>query len=323
MTASESPLREEGISLTVEFLLDQRLDRFIETASLSESLAKLLTEENTARFLDRHVRPAWRRFLDRARKRKTTIGAYISQSKREEVLRFASESGLPHATWAKGAIDADLIRQLLAPLLQDVLLKFAQRIPGSGKGFSVPDGFLGSVAQRFKPMVEKSTERIVDAGKTVFSNLGLDIEQQLQNLARDFSVSAMADIRESFDVRIKSPEGRQIIARMQRELAERLLKTPLSDLIDQTVAEPAAGFFQLLPALIENCQHHKEIKKAIAEDIEAVARVEAGRTLRELLAEAGLFKDVKSALFRHTDSLAQDFFRSEPFEAWLKKVLDS
>ena len=52
-----------------------------------------------------------------------------------------------------------------------------------------------------------------------------------------------------------------------------------------------------------------------------MVELEAGRTLGEILAEAGLHDALRDAHTRQVDRLSRRFFESEPFAQWLDGLL--
>ena len=56
-------------------------------------------------------------------------------------------------------------------------------------------------------------------------------------------------------------------------------------------------------------------------EVEAMVELEAGRTLGEILAEAGLHDALRDAHTRQVDRLSRRFFESEPFAQWLDGLL--
>ncbi len=117
--------------------------------------------------------------------------------------------------WLKGAVDPDDIRQLVAPVIQQMLLRFASKLPipgfsgGSGGGGGGGGSGLGGLVGMIGKQVQKSAGQLAEAGKSV-----------MNSVARDFSRTATTEFRAALAVRMKSDEGKKIVLRIRERVVD-------------------------------------------------------------------------------------------------------
>ena len=191
LTADESPLRDEGIELTIDYILDLRVDALIEPETTRNLIYWVVTGSNAELLNDRHLLPGWERGKSRFEESGETIRDLVPEDVLERLDEILTNAPIPKARWAKDAVDPALIRKLMAPVVQETLMSFTKRLPipglsgdsgGSGSR-SGSSGSLGGIAGRLR----KSASGVLDAGKSLLG----DLEERIQASAKEFSATAM------------------------------------------------------------------------------------------------------------------------------------
>ncbi len=325
LTADESELRERGVSLLIETLIDLPVSFWIDVEESRGLLLDSLTGEASARSIERHIRPGWDRHVARCEATGDTLGAAVPEDVRIRIAQLIAEYRPPRSKWAKDAVDPALVRQLLAPVLQDLLLNFARRLPIPGlTGGDAPerrDEGRAGLRSRLKAKVEKRAERFVEAGKNVLGGLSAEVERQIQSAAREFSQSANRELRSAFVSRLRSDEGRELLDQMANQLLDRLLETPLSELNADVDDLPWDDIWALVPPIIEHNHERPEIIEAVEEELGALLETEGERSVRELLDEAGILDASLATALAHGDGVARELFADKAFGRWLDDVL--
>ena len=131
------------------------------------------------------------------------------------------------------------------------------------------------------------------------------VERQLQAAARDFSQTAMSNARKSLRDRLRSDEGKEILAEIRTQFLDRLVQTPVFELLEDANALPQDEIFALVPQVLDHNRVRPEVQAAIAGEIASFLELEGARSGRDILDEAGLL---------------EDFFASRGFKSWIAKV---
>jgi hypothetical protein len=335
LVAEGSAPRAQCVTLVVDFLLDRPVRELVDVDAVADIVAAGLARDVAARLMERHVVPAIERHDRRVRESGETLGDHLPDDVRARLVTLLAGADGPRAAWARGAVDPALVRRLLAPVLQEVLLGFARKLPGlggdggsgeahddAGRGGGGAGALLGGVAGRLKRGVERRAERLVDVGRTVLGGLGAELERQVQTAARDFSQGAVAGLRDAVRARLKSPEGRETMAALRRQVLERLLATPLHDLHDDLARLPLRELAALVPDVAQHDATRAGVRAALREEVAAAVAVYAGDTARAWFAEAGLAETVRASLCARGDTLAAGLFGGDRFAAWLDALLE-
>ena len=311
----------------LDFVIDQPLSTWIDPEDILEVLAASFTGPNTAMTIERHLRPGWDRHVERCQDNGETLGNCVPDDVRQRIVRLITSTPPPRARWADDAIDPKLVRELLAPVIQDFLLGFARRLPIPGIGGREDEGASRSATgfglrDRFKQSVEKRTERFVEAGKSVLGGLGAEVERQIQAAARDFSETAQRDLKDSLLKRLESPEGRSLLNRIATQVVDCALDTPLAEMNVDVEALPLDDIWALVPAIVEHNNGRDPIVDAIRDELVAVLEVDGERSLRELLTEAGTLDVTVAKALENAEAPARALFASRAFEDWVGALLE-
>jgi hypothetical protein len=324
LTASRSPLRTQGLSAFVDFVLDQPIATWIEVDDVVSIATEAATGPNAALYVERHLRPGWERYLARCKQSGDTLGEALPTDVRARIVRLATTTPPPKGEWARDAVDPKLVRDLLSPVLQDFLVSFARKLPlpgiaAGGDGGS-RSGF--GLRSRLKETVEKRAGAFVEAGRTVLGGLGAEFERQIVTVARDFSDSAGAELRSALKRRVESPEGRRLLSAIITQAIDHTLATPLAHLNEDTAALPWEEIWALIPPVVEHNRGRGPVVEALEDELRAYIDVEGDRTLRALLEEAGTLDITVSRALEQGDAVAKSLFATPQFAAWIDALLE-
>lgn len=329
LSGDDAALRERGMSVVLDFVLDQPLATYLDADAAVALMVEASTGPNAATQIERHLRPGWDRHVARCEENGETPGDAIPADVRDRIVRLITTTRPPKAEWSKDAVDPKLIRELFAPVVQEFLLGFARKLPLPGVGARDESAASGAsrgsgfgIRNRLKQSVEKRTAGIVEASKSVLGGLSAEVERQIQSAARDFSESAHRDVRDALLNRLRSDEGRRLLTEIVTQAVDRVLDTPLSEMNADVDALPWDEIWALVPPIVEHNREREPIVETVRAELEAVLAVEGERTVRELLDEAGTLDRTVALVLEHADAPARAFFGSDPFVDWVDALLE-
>jgi hypothetical protein len=332
LAAEESALRDEGVGLIVDHVLGQKLRDLVDLEGSRAIVVRALTPENLARIVGLHVKPGWRRYAEHVQGSGETLGAFVPEPSREKIRRIVGKSKLPRGKWAQGIVDPVLMRRLFAPVWANLLLNFAKRLPVPGMGgasgaASAAGGAVGrgvgGIAGRLTRSVQERAEKLVDAGRTVMGGLGAEVEKRLQAAAREFSDGAADMWREALQDRLKSAEGRELVAQITGQVVDHLMMTKLSDLHEDAARLPIEDMIDLVPGIVGHSAPRAFVQEIVSGELAAFLAVEGDRTLSELLGEMGILEEVRAATVTQIGRIARGLFASPAFGSWIGRLLEA
>ncbi len=326
LTADDSEQRASLAALVVDHVLDQPVGAFVDREALVDGVVTALTSDNAVRVVDRHLRPGRERWAARWAANGEKPGDFVSDDVRERLHGILAKAPIPASRWAKGAVDPALVRELVAPVLQETLLSFARRLPLPGVGGGSEGGGGGSrsgfgLRSKLKAEVGKRAAGVIEAGKGVLGGLSAEVERQIQAAARDFSESASEQMRRSMNERLRSPEGRALLGRIRRQALDHVLDTPFREFEEDVAAMPLDDLYALLGPIAEHNAERSLFVAGLHDEIDELLEIDGERTGRELLDEAGLLEHVRAQAVAQVDEHSAALFGSDAFAAWVKGVL--
>ncbi len=336
LSAEVSPLRRDAAELVVDYALDLRLAALIDPNELSALYVAALSSENVARVIERHVLPGIERVRGLLRDAGERVGDAVPEPVLARIEALAAKPDGPRAAWMRGALDPAKLRELLAPALAQTLLEFVRDLPlaggladaasaasSGGGGREARTGLAAGLVGRLGREVQKNTERLVNAGRTVAGGLGVDLERRVQQSARDFSQGAVAGLQRAMRERAASAEGRALLAELSRGVVRHVMATPVETILRDLDQLPLEDAVRLAPATIEHNLARELGRRALEAELRAFLTLEGARSTRELLAEAGLLTRVREQAIERVQTAAAGLFASPAFADWLKRLLST
>lgn len=319
LSAEASPLRDELLTLTFDAITAQPLSGLLSDPGLVPLIFKALTADNAERIAERHVLPIIAR-VDQAFAGKPERLKDGLTDEAEKQLRAIVASGQgPRLGWLKGAVDPDDIRQLVAPVVQQVLIQFASKLPipglagagGSGGGGGGGGG-LGGLVGMIGKQVQKSAGQLAEAGKSV-----------MNSVARDFSQTAITEFRTALGVRMKSDEGQKIILRIRERVVNRVIAGKLSDVIVDFRHLPEKEIAGVVAKVLDHLPKQPWFRSIIETEVKEALALVGSRSLAELLEEAGLLAEARALTVHTVAPGVKALAASDAFGVWVERLLDA
>lgn len=331
LTADESAERERLISIALDHVLSQPISRMANPDEVTDIIVATTTHDNASRAIELQVKPAWDRYKARWKETNESLGEWIDEDGRARIENIVVNARLPKGEWAKNAVDPSLVKELLSPILQDTLLSFAKKLPipglgggdessASSSGSSRSSG-LGGFGKRLLNDVGKRASKLADAGKGVLGGLGAEVERQMQKTAKEFADSAQSEMHGALMRRLRSDEGKKIVAEIRKQVLDCVLRTPLTEIDEDNARLPWDDIFGVAPAIVQHVGTLEAFRALVTAEVHAIMEIEGHRTVREFLEETQSIDHVLKPLMAKVDELATDFFAGEPFGSWLDDLL--
>jgi len=325
--AEGSPLRRSGVTILVDFVLARPLREFVAREGLTRLLVDSLHSAGLVQMIRDRAPRAWERHLRRSRAQPLPLGAALGEDVRVRLREVITKTPPPPARWTRAAVDPVLVRKLIAPALQDVLLAFTRRlpIPGFGTGeTSWPGiGAVAAIGNRVREEIERRAGQVADAGRAVLSGIGLDVEGQIEAATREFSQTAERGFREALAKRIETPEGRALLGEIQGQVLDRLLAARFDELHEDVESLPWSELAELAAPALDHLLRQPFVRRALREEIDAWLAADGASSLRALLEEVGLLAPARRYAIARADELARKLFASAAFARWLGELLGS
>ncbi|HEX2676457.1 MAG TPA: hypothetical protein VHM19_07450, partial [Polyangiales bacterium] len=175
LTAQDGTLRNAGLALVIDHVLAQPFAAWLDADTISTWIVQALSRPNAEREIARHVAPGVQRVLATLRASQERVGDAVPEEARAKLEALVTNPRGPRFAWMKGAVDADKLRALLAPVLQEIFVGFAGRIAPAGGG-SAAGAAVGMVGR----LGRGAGERLLNLGKSVADGLGVDVEARLR-----------------------------------------------------------------------------------------------------------------------------------------------
>ncbi len=313
-----SPFRRELASLLVHGLLERPVGSLVELEGLATLIGNAITEPQARRIAREHVRPAVERHRARAADAGETVGDLVPPDAAARVEALLAAARIPEAAFARDLVDVERVRELVAPVLQETLVRFARKLPIPG--VSGDEGG-GGLADKVRRGLGEGASRIADVGRSVGKSVMGGFDRKLQSLAKDFSQGALREMREAMKARLASEDGRALVEAIRDHALERLAAVPTSELVALAGALPHEPIEELVISVARHNAGRALFQRAVREEIAAVLAVEGDKPLRALLEEGAALEPVRAFLLGRAEHLLEHVVGEDAFGAWLGRLL--
>jgi hypothetical protein len=289
----------------VAFALKLPVANLLPEADVVRLVTAALTESSVRAVTEGHVKAAWHRQETRARQAQDTVGDALPASAVKAIETILDRNVGPQLGWLQGAVEPKLMTALIAPIVQQVLLGFVTRLPGTlGNSSASLMGMLGRG-------VQQRASALADVGKAVMGGIGVDVEKKLQNAAKDFSQSASSTIRDAIRARLTSAEGRDLLRQISAQVFAHVRRTPVHVIQDDVARLPIDEIVDMVPAILAHNRLRPLIDAAIHEEVRAALAVVGEQTIGDLLTAHQLRDAVEDLARRIVPPTLSQFF-AEP-----------
>jgi hypothetical protein len=334
LRADESPARAALLRLVWDQVLDTPAAAFLPPDRVAPLILEVLGSAAPQAAADRHGLVGWDRWTAHVKETGERVKDLLPEDVQRVLVDTVATAQPPAGRWMKGRVDAALFRQLFAPVLQDMLVSFASRLPipgmpGGGGPTPAPASSSSSprasstfgMLGRLKAEVEKRTEGIRETATSVLGSIGSEVEQRMQAVARDFSQSAHAELRSAMIARLKSEEGKMLVGRIQRQIVEAVLEAPLHELDADARQLPLRELIPHVGRIAAHLSLHPPVEPWLSAELESVLALEGGRTVRSMLQESNLIDRLSDLVLAQADDHTRALVATDAFEAWLTDLL--
>ena len=243
LAAEDSPLRDELFALVFDAVAGQPLSVLLADPQLPSMIFSAIDEANASATSEHVVLPAIARFQAHFAEAKDTVGDAVPEAQREQLAKLIASGKGPRLRWMAGAIDGADVRELVAPVVTQVLMSFTSKLPVpgvAGQGGSGGSGGrgIGGLAGRLGKQMSKSAGQFAGVAGSVMGGLGAELERRAQGIARDFSQTAISEFRTAMAERLKSDEGRAIVRRIRDGAVEHAMQASIADVVEDLMRLP-------------------------------------------------------------------------------------
>jgi hypothetical protein len=213
------------------------------------------------------------------------------------------------------------VRQLIAPIIQQLLLQFTQKLPipgvggasGSSSGGRDRDaGGLGGLVGRIGKQVQRSAGQLADVGRSMMGGV-----------IKDFSQNATSEFRSALRDRMKSPEGKRIVERMRDRFLTHLLGAKADHVVKDFMHLPRPEIARMVALVIDHLRENALFRRVVEAEFAAVVDAIGAQTGKELLEELGIYETTRQQVLEAVDPGVRALAQSDAFGAWLDGVLES
>ena len=318
--AAESGARGELIALAFDAITAEPVAGLVDRDAAIAAVYSGLTELNAERIAQRHVLPAFERIAHTLSGKPDLVRDLISDAAERQLVAIVASGKGPRFKWMSHAIDPDDVRQLIAPIIQQLLLQFTAKlpIPGVGGGGSSGgtggggSGGIGGLVGRIGKQVQKSAGQLADVGRSMMGGV-----------IRDFSQTATHEFRVALKERLQSPEGQRIVERMRDRFLTHLLGAKADQVVEDFMHLPRPEIAHMVALVIEHLRELPLFRSVFEAEFAAVLGELGQKSVRELLEELGLYDATRAQVLRAVDPGVRALVSSEPFGAWLDRLLAS
>ncbi len=318
-------LAAELAALFVDEFLDAPLSTWIDAEGLAALLTDAISEPEAGRVLRAHVRPGIERYRARAAEAKETVADVLPPDAAARIDALLAKARRVDAPWAKGLVDADRIRELVAPVVQETLIGFAKKLPIPGLT-GADEGSGGGGASGLAGMVRRGlgegASRIADVGRSVGKSVMGNFDKKLQSIAHDFSQTAVREIREALRARLRSDEGRALVAEIRKGVLSKIGAVPTADLLALLDAVPREELEGIALDVVLHNARRELVHRTVRGEVDAVLAIEGTTTIRAILERAGIVEAVRSFLVTRGEVLLARVASGDRMAALLGRLLE-
>lgn len=291
----------------INFAMALPINSLVQAGEVQEIVAHAIHESSVRLAVETHVTPAWHRQQERARAERDTVGDALPPDAVRAIEVILERGEGPRFAWLQGAVEPKLIAQLIAPIVQQVLLGFVGKLSGGLSGGTTSSSLIGMLGRG----VQQRASALADVGKAVMGGIGVDVEKKLQSAAKDFSQSASTTIRDAVQARLRSDEGQTLVREISTQVFARVRATPVHVIQDDIDRIPIDDVIALVPGIVDHNRKRALIAKVIEAEVAAALAGVGTQSIGDLLRAHGL-RDAVESIARRVVPPTLGQFASDP-----------
>lgn len=305
LLAEEPALLKKLATLILEHQLQQPLQTCVSQEQARELVGRLLQPATLELTLQTELTSALERALDVLTQSDEPLGVWVGAETRAQLVALLARPEGPRFPYMADVISPALLRNLLAPVFQDVLLSFVARV--------------SSVVGLSGREVSDRSKRWMEFGRNLVGGLGID--EKLRVLAEEFSQQAVATFRTQLQTRLAQPEGQQALRALLEHALTRWLEVPLHELCTDAGRLPPAEITALLPPAVAHASNQPLFEVLLDQELQAFYDKYGSSPLSKLLTDLAIETDVKTLFITAMERNARPLVATPAFADWLAELL--
>ena len=302
----DEALFREGVQIVVDRALKRPLRSYVDVAVLLDAVSDGFGEKLVARVVREHLMPARERVASELGELR--VEQLLPPSMQPALEELVATMPLPAFSWMSGAIDKELVKELLAPVWQEIFGGFAKSFGAIGQSIGGAARGLAGALSRMGQSVSR----------------GVDKDGKVQGAIADFSEGVTGRVKDAIVQRVQSDEGRVIVEKMRRQVHARILETPATVILEDLERMPLDSLLALMPAVVADNAASELGRRIVRREVEAVLAIEGDRSVSEILEEAGTLPLVRAYLRVSGEALLRELLdEDEAFAAWIERWLSA
>ncbi|MET0283680.1 MAG: hypothetical protein ABW352_04400 [Polyangiales bacterium] len=319
LAAPQSAHRTQLIALVFDGISARKVGDTIDRALLIEGIYQGLTASTADTIATRHVLPALERIAQAVDGKEDKLRDLIGSEAEQQIVAVVQSGKGPRFGWLKNVVDPDDIRQLVAPVIQQLLLAFVNKLPipglggagaGSGSGSSEKKRGMGGLVGAIGKQVSRSIGDLADVGRGVMGSV-----------VKDFSQTATSEFRVALRDRMKTPEGQKIVERIRDRVVSNVLKARADVVLKDFMHLPRPEIARAVALSIEHLRTQPVFRAVLEAELNQVLDELQKRTVGELLTEVGVLEATRKQVLTMVDPILQGVVAADSFAQWLDAVL--
>jgi hypothetical protein len=284
-----------------EFLCERRVGELLVAARLLDQAVAVGNEERLGRLLGRLWAPARRRLLERARTSSRRLEAWLPEPARQALAGLLAVPAPIPASLVDELVASAAVRQTVRQMLEETVANLVSRAFAVTPGGRSVRGVLGWGAR---------------AAGGLLGGLGDELEARLQERLREVLDHGVAMVLLRLAERLKSPETAALLGRRRRALFVWLCQGTEADAGRYLELLPHSMLDALVPVAVAHNLGRDEVRRAVAEEIQAALEELGREPLGALLRELGLYEQARQGMQAQGRELLAAFLRSPQLARW-------
>ncbi|MFT3841004.1 MAG: hypothetical protein QM723_28695 [Myxococcaceae bacterium] len=301
-------------TLTLDLLLDSKVAKLLPPERAAETVRQgiegWLRSPQAVPALERLVEQASQDLSKDSRRLKDLVPSEL----KAVLLELAGRPYSPDRRLVLTLLDRPQMRELIRGLLYNTVLDFARRASAPVAGVAKGLGGLMKIAAETAKSRTGSLGALVGAAGEV-------VEKQLEKRTSDFVDSALGGVFGELADAVSDPKRAAEAAELRTEALEGALDLTLPQLSRELINLDVPGGAKTLRDGLERWVSGDEAMKTIRAACDRIAEREGGRTLREVLEEAGQLQVARTLGRQALEERMREVVSSDAFADWLRDTL--